>query len=220
MTAQLSCTLEDFYKFIGPKIRNDVASITKSKKNELKLICQECNAKSSELDAAHKRGRSRKNIIKIVLDDCESEDNKYLIPNLQKLIERIRKAHLPIEDNFRFLCKSCHKKYDDTEVIETVNTGQRTQTNKSNSQNVIMEDYQNSFTELISKNKSLVDCLKELFLQYPHRDITTTKLRRIYETCYPNQNSQKIPDYMWNLANEGFLESTGRSLYKLANKSK
>ena len=31
----ISCTLDEFYSIIGPKIRNDVATVTKQKKNQL-----------------------------------------------------------------------------------------------------------------------------------------------------------------------------------------
>ena len=62
--AELSCILEEFYNIIGPRIKNDVAAITKKKKNQLGLICQHCNKKVKELDAAHKHDSSRRDIIK------------------------------------------------------------------------------------------------------------------------------------------------------------
>lgn len=220
MTAQLSCTLQDFYKFIDPKIRNDVQSITKSKKRELNLVCQECGIKSNELEAAHKSGRSRRDIIKIVLDDYEFEDGKYIIPNLQKILERIRKEHLPIENNFRFLCKPCHTKYDDVEKREIQN--------KNIDQGIVRSDYTQSFTKnyrlefdrLLSTNNNLKECFKSLFLKFPDINIKSTELRKIYEKHFPNENSQKVPDYLWSLTNhENFLESNERSFYKLVSKN-
>lgn len=104
-------TLQDFHLLVGPKIRNDVATLTKKKKTALQNICQKCN-KKSELDAAHIHGRSRKDIIKIVLDKYKSDDGKYLILNLHTVIEEIKKEHIPIEKNFLFLCKKCHREYD------------------------------------------------------------------------------------------------------------
>jgi len=105
--------LQDFYVLVGPKIRNDVASITKKKKNELNNICQKCN-EQRELDAAHIHGRSRKDIIKIVLENYKSDDGKFSIPNLHNVIEEIKAEHIPIEKNFYFLCKKCHREYDST----------------------------------------------------------------------------------------------------------
>ncbi len=115
--AQLSCALDEFYNMIGPKIRNDVAIVTKQKKNQLGLICQHCGNKVKELDAAHKHDSSRKEIIKSVLDDCETEDGKYLIPNLQKIIDKIKDQHKS-NDIFFFLCKTCHTKYDNSNKIQ------------------------------------------------------------------------------------------------------
>ena len=123
--AQLICTFKEFNDYIGPKIRNDVATITKQKKSNLKSICESCKNKS-ELDAAHKHGRSRKDIIKIVLDECETEDNRYIIQNLQKTIKAIKEQHFPIEDNFRFLCKTCHIQYDSQAKQTEIDNMQKT----------------------------------------------------------------------------------------------
>ncbi len=107
--------LQDFHVLVGPKIRNDVATITKKKKPELNSICQKCNA-HAELDAAHIHGRTRKDIIKIVLENYKSDDGQYLVPNLHKVIEEIKAEHIPVEKNFYFLCKKCHREYDSKPV--------------------------------------------------------------------------------------------------------
>lgn len=51
----------------------------------------------------------------MILNDYETENEKYIIPNLQNLFERIKKEHYPLENNFRFLCKPCHDEYDKSE---------------------------------------------------------------------------------------------------------
>ncbi len=109
--AQFKGSLNDFHILVGPKVRNDVATITKKTKNELNSICQHCNEKR-ELDAAHIHGRSRKDIIKIVLEPYKIDDNTYSIQNLHNVLTDIKVEHLPVRDNFYFLCKECHKKYD------------------------------------------------------------------------------------------------------------
>ena len=111
--AKFEGSLDDFHILVGPKIRNDVATITKKTKNELNSICQHCSEKR-ELDAAHIHGRSRKDIIKIVLEPYKIDDDTYSVPNLHKIITEIKVEHLPVRDNFYFLCKECHKKYDDS----------------------------------------------------------------------------------------------------------
>jgi len=43
--ASFSGELQDFYDFIGPKIRNDIATMTKKRKREIGYICQFCKQK-------------------------------------------------------------------------------------------------------------------------------------------------------------------------------
>jgi len=109
---EIICTFEEFHKYIGPRVRNVVQSITKKRKKELKSICQECK-KVKELEAAHVKGSSRKDIIEIIL-------KKYVCPNNQKLIKvdlnkfekEIIEKHRPLEKYFKFLCSACHTLYD------------------------------------------------------------------------------------------------------------
>ena len=108
---QFTGNLDDFFDLVMPKIRNKIASITKKKKIELKYICQHCNQKN-ELDLAHKKGRELREIIKNVLESYKIKNNEYQIRDLRKLIEKVMKEHNPIENNFLFLCKKCHFKYD------------------------------------------------------------------------------------------------------------
>ena len=217
--AQLICTFEEFNNFVGPRVRNDVATITKQKKNELGLICEECQNKVNELDAAHKHGRSRKEIIKIVLDECETEEKRYIIHNLQKTIKAIKEQHFPIEENFRFLCKRCHVEYDSDIKQREIDNIQKTEISNNHHTQDHNNEYQKEFELILSQNSSLRECLKELFLRFPDKEIPTTELREIYQKNYPNANTQKVTDYIWNLAKENFLVSPSRSLYKLAKKN-
>jgi hypothetical protein len=118
--AEISCTLEEFHNMIGPRVRNDVATVTKQKKNQLGLVCQHCNNKVSELDAAHKHESSRKNIIESILEDYKTNDGKYIIPHIQKVLDKIKEYHKS-KDVFFFLCKECHRKYDNSNNNHTQN---------------------------------------------------------------------------------------------------
>ena len=82
--AEIICSFEEFRKIIGPKVRNDVQSITKQKKKKLYLTCQHCNNKVAELEAAHKHESSRNDIIESVLAEYKSEEGKYNIQDLNK----------------------------------------------------------------------------------------------------------------------------------------
>jgi len=113
-TASFSGELQDFYDFIGPKIRNDIATMTKKRKTELGYICQICNQKN-ELDAAHRHGRERNTIIKNLLEPCKDENGLYTVLDIRGFIRTLLQVHIPIEENFLFLCKSCHREYDNKE---------------------------------------------------------------------------------------------------------
>lgn len=58
------CTLQEFTRFVDPKVRNNIAIMTKQYKSRLGSKCQKCS-QSDELDAAHKHGKSRKDIINL-----------------------------------------------------------------------------------------------------------------------------------------------------------
>lgn len=109
--AELICNLKEFTYFVDPRVRNNVATMTKKSKSKIEYKCQKCNEKK-ELDAAHKHGSTRKEIIKKVLDNYKTDDDLYQIKDLQKVVDEISKAHYPIEDHFIFLCKTCHREYD------------------------------------------------------------------------------------------------------------
>ena len=221
--AQLICSLKKFNDYIGPKIKNDVVTITKQEKNKIGLICQECKSKVDELDAAHKHGRSRKDIIKMVLDEYKTEDKRYVIPNLQKTINAIRERHFSIENNFRFLCKVCHTKYDNQVKPIGIGNMQKTKLPERHHAQDFGNEYQKEFDLILSQNTSLRECLRELFSRFPDTEISSTELRRVYAKHYlgaTDSQTQKVTNYLWELANyEHFLKSTGRTLYKLANKT-
>jgi len=110
--AELTCSVEEFHKFIGPRIRNAIQTLTKKRKMELKQICQMCN-KTKELEAAHITGKDRKSIIEKVLNKYKIRSNNKLIKiDLKKIEEEIISAHKPIDKYFKFLCSKCHIIYD------------------------------------------------------------------------------------------------------------
>jgi len=110
--AEFIGSIEEFHKFIGPRIRNAIQYLTKKKKKELNSICQICGEKC-ELEAAHIKGKDRKKIIennlKKFFTDAEKTKIKINLENTEKMIIE---NHLPIEEYFKFLCAKCHFKYD------------------------------------------------------------------------------------------------------------
>ena len=106
-------TCDEFNAHFGPKIRIIVAIMTKSKKNTLGNTCQRCHEVKSSLDAAHKHGIDRKTLMWKALEKYPKGDKGYVVDDIDKLFNEIKELHMPIEDVFMFLCKGCHKEYDD-----------------------------------------------------------------------------------------------------------
>ena len=187
--AQLTCTLEEFHNIVGPRVRNDVATVTKQKKNQLGLICENCNQKVDELDAAHKHESSRKDIIESILDDYESEDGKYLIPNLQKVLDRIKEQHK--SDNvFFFLCKECHRKYDNSNKIET--------------------SKENSSKRIVNNAHDLKQVILKLFKANPKKFYTPSMMYEIIQ----ERDTKYYADTLWGLWKQEFLAHPQRGYYQ------
>lgn len=110
--ASLVCNLKEFIHFFNPRIKQNVTILTKPYKEKLGCICEICGKKMKILDAAHKHGRKRLDIIKQVLEEYKISDDTYKIDDLERVINQIDDAHKPVEDCFLILCKKCHKKYD------------------------------------------------------------------------------------------------------------
>lgn len=109
--AEIACTLKEFTYFVDPRIRVNITNMTRKAKVLLDSKCQKCH-KKTRLDAAHKHGSSRKDIVKKVMEKYSTGDGRYEIKDLQGVIGEINDAHLPVEEHFVFLCQSCHREYD------------------------------------------------------------------------------------------------------------
>ncbi len=111
--AEIVCSFQEFIDFIGPRIRNNIANMTRPFKRNLGSKCQKCGEKKKELDAAHKHGNSRREIIARVLNNYETtNDGVYKIDDIARVLAEINNAHIPIEDCFLFLCRPCHREYE------------------------------------------------------------------------------------------------------------
>ena len=158
--AKIICTLKEFTYFVDPRIRINVTNMTRQSKNLLESRCQKCNEKKV-LDAAHKHGSTRKEIIKNVLSNHSVNDEQYEIENLQKIIDEINNAHLPIVDHFIFLCKSCHREYDSwtknlnhIESKENILKTQNQSALQSKKEYSILDNKQDSIMENLCRNET------------------------------------------------------------------
>ena len=100
---------DDFIKFIGPRTRNVVNSITRRHKNEINK-CEHCGKENITFEAAHVKGRERPLIVKQITSDFEH--NGLITIDLEKFEELFISAHYPLESSILVLCSDCHRLYD------------------------------------------------------------------------------------------------------------
>lgn len=116
--SQFIGTKEDFFKYVGVYCRNKVNAITRVERQRLNKTCQYCNKTDVELESAHIYGKDRKYIIEDVLEkNFRYKDYIYII-DLDKFENLYVAAHEPIEEHFHFLCKECHRKYDNGSITD------------------------------------------------------------------------------------------------------
>jgi len=112
-------SIEDYEKYIGPRIRNVVNLIAKNERDKKQGICEFCG-KESELQAAHKQGKERKTLIRQALE--KYNNGSYLDIDIEKCENEIIELHKPIDQVFYFLCSDCHRKYDNENKQKTIDT--------------------------------------------------------------------------------------------------
>ena len=110
-------SFDDFKNFTGPKWRNKIQAITKIPKKQV-TFC-ECCGKKKTLEAAHRNGFERNDLIKKILDDnfLISPDNYEV--DLYDFEQKFIDAHKPLADVFFFLCADCHDEYDGKDVTKS-----------------------------------------------------------------------------------------------------
>lgn len=106
--AVFSGTQKEFRRYIGPRLRNLVNTLTRKHKAQISA-CQHCDAKEN-LESAHVHGRDRNEIIELILSQ-ESMDGVVSV-DIQKFEERFVEEHQPLEKSIFILCRECHRKYD------------------------------------------------------------------------------------------------------------
>jgi len=120
-------SLEDYEKYIGPRIRNIVNIVTKSERQKRQGICDFCG-KKAELQSAHKHGRDRKTLIREALK--KYNNGSCFNVDVEKCENEIIKLHTPINHIFYFLCMKCHREYDSENKIKAIKDVNKTRTNK------------------------------------------------------------------------------------------
>lgn len=107
--AKFTGAVQEFHKFLGPRLRNSINIHVRHERNALNGICQHCG-QQRELQSAHVHGRERRTIIESVLAGY-LRDGK-VEGDIREIERAILAAHEPIESTFLFLCQECHTAYD------------------------------------------------------------------------------------------------------------
>ncbi|MBE6692999.1 MAG: hypothetical protein E7586_06765 [Ruminococcaceae bacterium] len=121
--------VDGFNYFIGPKCRNAIQALTKAAKKK-QIYCECCGAKKT-LEAAHKEGFERIDIIKNILkSNYEIAPGRYRV-DLVDFEKKFKQAHLPLETVFYFLCANCHDVYDGKDSVKSQDVAKRVEENRS-----------------------------------------------------------------------------------------
>jgi len=102
-------SFDDFTKYISPRARNVVNSITRNYKTMISH-CERCDSTSKTLEAAHKIGMERTEIIRKILQKFTFEG--IITVDLDIFESLFLQAHNPIEEVILVLCRDCHLIYD------------------------------------------------------------------------------------------------------------
>ena len=116
--AKFTGTLNEFDRFIGPRLRNVVQTSLGRKHRNYIGKCEMC-PKTDDLHAAHMHGTDRKSLIKEALgDNCINE--KIEDVDLAEFERKFKELHIPPERIFKILCRQCHREYDNVKEIFTL----------------------------------------------------------------------------------------------------
>lgn len=141
--AEFIGTKTEFYRYIGPILRNLVQQVTKKYRKEIGC-CQHCNCKDN-LEAAHIHGKERKIIIEKLLTDYKVDDTFKV--DLQEFEYKFRNEHEIVEGIVIILCKKCHAEYDSQkDIIKTVKA-EKLSTEKAfeNKEFTVIQKYKKEF---------------------------------------------------------------------------
>ena len=106
-------TLKAFKRYLGPFLRVLVQQMTKGHRASIGA-CEHCG-RDETLEAAHVFGRTRINIIDLLLGTSDS--NALVQVNLKEFEAAFRCEHDPVEKVILILCNTCHLKYDSRSTL-------------------------------------------------------------------------------------------------------
>jgi ribosome-binding protein aMBF1 (putative translation factor) len=146
-------TIDDYEKYIGPRIKNVVNTFAKSERDSRNRKCEFCG-KNAELESAHKHGKERKQLIKEALK--KYDNGTYFDVDVEKCEHDILELHNPINSVFYFLCRECHRKYDSNNSQEIIVNTQPSMENDAK------KEYSNNKPHQLQVNKNDDEIVNEI----------------------------------------------------------
>jgi 5-methylcytosine-specific restriction endonuclease McrA len=114
--AEFKGSIKEFHRFIGPRMRNVVQSITKGYRKDIGK-CEHCSV-VTELQAAHVHTKDRQTLILQALDGYI--ENELISVDLSLFENRFKELHYPLDEVFKILCQKCHKDYDKSSLSNSL----------------------------------------------------------------------------------------------------
>jgi hypothetical protein len=100
-------TIDDYEKYMGPRIRNAVNTFAKKEQDGKNGKCEFCG-KTAELESVYKQKKEHETIIEALK---KYSHGSYFDIDIEKCEQEILELHNPINLVFYFLCCECHKNY-------------------------------------------------------------------------------------------------------------
>lgn len=206
----------EFKSYTGPKWRNIIQAITRTRRKSIGEC--ECCGLVKPLDAAHKTGLGRNEIIKDILDNnyTTAIPDIYRV-DLESFETEFKNAHQPLEDVFFFLCKDCHNDYDGKDIVKSKNVETRVLANRKRTQNVANNKKavsQNKPRTSSNKNAPIKGVVTEdekfkMAADYLRSSITFEELDKKYFNI-DNRNGVKS----WSILNKLGIRGSQKGLLK------
>ena len=162
-------TIDEFIKYINPRAKNVVNSITRRYKTEVGS-CQHCGTATETLEAAHITGRERPIIIEEILSNFTN--GEIITIDLEVFENKFLEAHDPINECILVLCRQCHTAYDNNpqaNQIAVENTEENNEQLITNSEitEYLRNNVPNLSSEEIEHLQSLEYCNNTFRINYP-----------------------------------------------------
>lgn len=105
---QIKIEHEDIYQLFSLMFRDHTASKYKTERSNTKGKCPLCNKRKHQIQAIHKIGKSRKELVKKIIDDLLKKDETINAADVKEKYINIHKKEAIIVIG----CRKCHSDYD------------------------------------------------------------------------------------------------------------